>query len=132
MANEHKHVYLAGRMTGLGDRGAGWRDSATVLLAPLVCEDPLKLELPSHNPSDIVATDLAAIERSAAVLVYVGIPSWGTAMEIWHAKQRGIPVIGFTGPDFNEPLSPWVRYACNEICLGTLAQAVARVREMLL
>ncbi len=125
------HVYLAGRMTGLATRGAEWRDAATVLLDPLVAEDPLKLELPDHNENTIVAIDCDAIARSAAVLVYVGIPSWGTAMEIWHAKIINRPVIGFTGPDFNEPLSPWVRYACTEIH-QTLAQAVASVRERLL
>lgn len=125
------HVYLAGRMTGLATRGAEWREHATKSLSPLVAENPLTLELESSDPQHIVTVDVAAICRSRAVLACVAIPSWGTAMELWVAKQLNVPVYAWVGPDFNERLSPWLRYVTTEMH-ESLGAAVQAIRERLL
>lgn len=124
-------VYLAGRMTGLATRGAEWREQATAALSPLVAENPLLLELQCREPQHIVATDVAAICRSQAVLACVAIPSWGTAMELWVAKQLCVPVYAWVGPDFDERLSPWLRYVTTEMH-NSLDDAVRAVRNKLL
>lgn len=121
-------VYLAGRMTGLTTRGAEWRDEATASLSPLVAENPLLLELECREPQHIVSVDVQAIARSRAVLACVALPSWGTAMELWMAKQLNVPVISWVGPDFNERLSPWLQYVTTEMHV-TLAEAVNSIRE---
>jgi len=131
------HVYLAGRMVGLPDRGAGWREEAAAKLSPLVAEDPVKLELDSRDPQHIVVTDIAAICRSRCVLAAVGVTSWGTAMELWQAKQLSVPVIGWLPEGFDETLSPWLRYVLDELHYGKpgthgLDSAIASVRARLL
>ena len=124
-------VYLAGRMTGLGDRGGAWREEAARLLAPLPVLDPLKLELPSHRPQDIVCRDVAAIASSGAVLAYVGRESWGTAMELWVAKQLGVPVFAWVEPGFDGPLSPWLIYVCGRGVAPEMLDAVRAVEAHL-
>jgi hypothetical protein len=116
----------------VGAKG-GWREDATHRLSLLGIEaaDPMKLELPSHKPQDIVRTDLAAIMTSDAVLVYAGLASWGTAMELWMAKQVGVPVVAWTGPAMTTmDLSPWLIYVTDTFCLD-LASAVATVENLL-
>lgn len=125
---QRNSVYLASRMTGLGDRGGAWREEAARLLAPLPILDPLKLELPSHSPKDIVGTDVAAIASSGAVLAYVGRESWGTAMELWVAKQLSVPVFGWVEPGFDGPLSPWLVYVCGRGVQPNLEYAIDSVR----
>lgn len=115
-------------MTGLTSRGSEWRDEATAALSPLVTENPLLLELECRDPQHIVAVDVAAIARSRVVLACVAIPSWGTAMELWVAKQLSVPVVAWVGPDFNERLSPWLSYVTDEMH-ASLTEACNSIRE---
>jgi nucleoside 2-deoxyribosyltransferase len=124
---QRNSVYLAGRVTGLGDRGGAWRDEAARLLDPIPVLDPLRLELPSHRPQDIVRTDVAAIASSAAVLAYVGRESWGTAMELWVAKQLQVPVFAWVEPGFDGPLSPWLVYVCGRGVAPNLRTAIGNL-----
>lgn len=114
------HVYLAGRMTGLADRGADWRETATATLSPdFLIENPLLLELATKSPAHIVRADTAAIARSTAVLAYVGDSSWGTAMELWIALQLKVPVLGFYRPEQRGmKISPWLEYTVHSWHLG--------------
>jgi hypothetical protein len=117
-------------MTGVADRGSDWRAEATSRLLPLVAENPLLLEIGSGTPEAIVRCDVAAICRSSVVLAYVGIPSWGTAMELWQAKQLGVPVVAWVEMDYADTLSPWVRYCISHGVHYDLMSAVATVRRM--
>jgi hypothetical protein len=123
-------------MTGLGDRGAEWRKEAKRLLIggeyPIPWVDPLEIELPSHRPVDIVGTDVAAIASSGAVLAYVGQESWGTAMELWVAKQLSVPVVAWVEPGFDKTLSPWLVYVAGRYgVLPSMRDAIETVRRVL-
>lgn len=103
-------VYLAGAICD-ADNGRLWRKSAANMfkshgIAPL---DPYDFELEGMSDKEIVETDLDAISGADYVLANIGIPSWGTGMEIYYANLHGKPVHGFGVKDLNV-VSPWIRF----------------------
>jgi nucleoside 2-deoxyribosyltransferase len=123
-------VYLAGPITGLPYRGKVWRDSATPLLSPLVVVNPLLIEVDLSKPEELVAADLIAVAACDVVLVRADEPSWGTAMEIWHAHELKIPVVAWTNGVEAHRLSPWLRYCAAEFH-ARLPEAVDSIKERL-
>lgn len=131
-------VYLAGAMHGLPDKGAGWRTRAEVLMPePWIPIIPEKIELANADPATIVTTDYAAIRASAAIIVHVRPPSWGTAMELAFAKTLDIPVIGFpflrmdlaTGRPWPGSCSPWLVHHVTYFA-SSLVHAIGRLRDV--
>lgn len=125
-------VYLAGAMTYTPDRGGGWREQVSPKLQALGFEvlDPRNLEMEGTSPAQIVQTDVGAIARSRYVLAYGGAPSWGTAMELWQAKQLSVPVITWLGVAADQiKLSAWLRFTSIAIH-ETLEQAVESIAFM--
>lgn len=107
-----KKVYLAGPIAGVEDP-MSWRRLAEKKL-PIDWQaiNPLLIETQGMKPHQLVATDLRAVLQCRAILAKVTQPSWGTAMELFHATQNGIPVVGWGHP--NVP-SPWLLHCCRAI-----------------
>ena len=108
-------VYLAGGMAGLQDKDCKvWRDTATQLLSgcqilnPMVRDYRFTINEPYES---IVEDDCDDILKSDIVLVRLDVPSWGTAMEIRFAFDKGKRIYGFSENGlFWDALSPWVKY----------------------
>lgn len=112
-----KRVYLAGPINGKTDEECnGWRDKATHLLAgSMVVVSPMARDYrgkEDENVADIVAGDIKDIDSCDFVLANVGSPSWGTAMELWHAHTAGKKIVAFMPGD---RVSPWLRFVCAAI-----------------
>lgn len=107
-------VYLAGGIFKVEDP-ATWRKEVTKKLPSCwQAVNPLDLEVNLFNPQDVVMTDLSAIWRCQAVIAKVDAPSWGTAMEIFFAYQKKIPVIGWNSNLLDaHGASPWLTLCCR-------------------
>ncbi len=127
-------VYLAGGINGLSDADAkDWREEAKGLLPREIgVLDPMSRDyrgVEDGNVKAIVEGDLADIARCEAIIAYCPRPSWGTAMEIHHAKVvdryvdknqlRKIVAVVPVGV----PVSPWLRHHTDAVRL-TVAGAV--------
>lgn len=116
--------YLAGQMTGI-DFGSSnlWRQTAKEWLESRECSYHVKVINPndyynfisqSHiSEKEIIRFDLHKVRTSDLILVNLNGFSIGTAMELQHAIDNGIPVIGFK--EDNEFLHPWLDYTCNRV-----------------
>jgi nucleoside 2-deoxyribosyltransferase len=77
--------------------------------------DPMRRDFRGRTEgkeAEIVEGDLADIESCDAVLAAFTHPDEGTAMEAWHARARGIPVVAYTG---GSPPHPWTVYVADEV-----------------
>lgn len=120
-----KKVYLAGPIFQCEDP-MSWRYyAAEHLPAGWQAVDPLLFEVDEKLPTKLVAEDLRQMTACNAVLVRAEQASWGTAMEIFHAHQRGMPVLAW--PCFLER-SPWLTAHVTEF-FGTLKEAVAGLKH---
>ena len=78
--------------------------------------NPLDIErYAGGDPYKIVRSDLDTIADCAALLALIDEPSWGTAMEIRLAYERGIPVIGWQAKTSGHSVSPWLQVHCSLI-----------------
>ncbi len=111
-------VYLCGPINGMEDADAkNWRDAATrALTVPVL--DPMRRDyrgVEDQNVEAIVAGDLEDIAACDILLVWaMKGASWGTAMEVWHAKQQGKRIVVVAW----KPISPWLRYCASEVYVG--------------
>jgi nucleoside 2-deoxyribosyltransferase len=119
-------VYLAGAIWGVEDP-VTWRQNIAIRLPEgWEAVDPTQIELfvedehLEENAHRIVEADLSAIETCDAVLARVDHPSWGTAMEMFYAHSRHIPVIGWNprGDSISAragktTVGPWVKVHCK-------------------
>lgn len=116
-------MYLAGPINGCSDAEAQhWRAEVTRLLNGDVL-DPMRRDYrgrEDENVLGIVEGDKRDISECQAVIVYAAHPSWGTAMEVYHAWAEGKRVVVVV-PDGS--VSPWLRYH-STLVVRTLAQAV--------
>lgn len=116
-------VYLCGGINALSDSAAkDWREQAK---ASLKCEclDPMARDyrgIEDANVRAIVEGDKSDIDACQIVLVNALRPSWGTAMEVIYAWERGKAVYSFA----TAPISPWLRYHSTQM-LTDLSAAVA-------
>lgn len=124
-------IYLAGPIFGRSDDDCrAWRKRAASFFTPLheIC-DPMDRDfrgLEVGNESEIVKSDLAAIAECDALLVNANEPSWGTAMEIVYAKQRGLFVSSWCG---RAPVSPWLRHHSDAVSATLLGAAYEIARK---
>ncbi len=126
-----KSVYLAGPIFQCSDdECVGWREQAKHRLSGLFrILDPMVRDcrgMEESLASDIVSSDLADIESVDILLVNVSAPSWGTAMEVFHASRTGKAVFGFGA--LPGKVSPWLR--THTLALyGTLAEACEAIKH---
>jgi len=70
--------------------------------------------------TDIVEGDMEDIDRCTLLIALAKTPSWGTAMEIHYAAQKGLEVWAIC----DGRVSPWLRYHAARI-FRSVADAVA-------
>jgi nucleoside 2-deoxyribosyltransferase len=71
------------------------------------------LEVKHKTEKEILRFDLHKVRTSNLILVNLNGKSIGTAMELQHAYDNGIPVIGFK--DDGEEIHPWLDYVCDRV-----------------
>jgi nucleoside 2-deoxyribosyltransferase len=102
-------VYLCGGINGLSDdRCRTWREYAKERLIGETL-DPMRRDyrgVEDQNVAEIVEGDKADIDACDIVLVNATRPSWGTAMEVLYAWERGKPCYSVA----SDPISPWLRH----------------------
>lgn len=114
-----KSVYLAGPINGCSDSEAkDWRADATRLLKAAGCRvlDPMRRDYRGQemlNAPRLVEGDKRDICECGYVLVFAARPSWGTAMEILYAHERGRRVVAVVPEGVT--ISPWLSYHTTEI-----------------
>jgi nucleoside 2-deoxyribosyltransferase len=107
-------VYLAGPIWGTADP-VTWRQVMTRYLPEgWEAVDPTQLQV-SEDPREIVRADLTAIRTCEAVIARIDRPSWGTAMEIFYAHSKKIPIIGWYQDGVMPSMSIWVEVHCDTI-----------------
>jgi nucleoside 2-deoxyribosyltransferase len=107
-----KRVYLAGPPFA-----EEYRRRATALLGAAGLEpvDPMRRDFRGRtegHEAEIVEGDLAEIASCDAVLADFTRPDEGTAMEAWHARSLGKPVVAYTG---GTPPHPWTVYVADSV-----------------
>lgn len=126
-------VYLAGGINGLSDADAtDWREEMKRLLPRAIgVLDPMSRDYrgrEAENVAEIVKGDLEDIASCQAMIAYCPRPSWGTAMEIYHAARVAPRRVIAIVPE-GLPISPWLRHH-TEVVVATLEEAVdALLRE---
>lgn len=84
--------------------------------------DPIKFEIGYWPAPQLVRYDLNQIVSCNAMLVRAFAPSWGTAMELYHASNARIPVVAWVA-DTQAPQSPWLMAHITHK-VGSLAAAM--------
>jgi nucleoside 2-deoxyribosyltransferase len=118
-----RRIYLAGPPFA-----EEYRRRAAELVAARGCEpvDPMRRDFRGRTEgreTEIVEGDLEEIASCDAVLAAFTSPDEGTAMEVWHARTLGVPVVAYTG---GTPPHPWTVYVTEQVC-SELEAAVAAV-----
>lgn len=71
------------------------------------------LEKRHDTEKEILRFDLHKVRTSNLVFVNLNGKSIGTAMELQHAYDNGIPIIGYK--DDGDELHPWLDYVCDRV-----------------
>ena len=105
-------VYLAGPINGCSDSEAvNWREEMKARMSNMTFLDPMRRDYRGREDDcvdEIVYGDIDDIAKSNVVLANCWRPSFGTAMEIYHAYTNiKLPVIVWT--EAGKPVSPWLR-----------------------
>lgn len=107
--------YLCGGINGLSDGDCNdWRSTAKQLLKGETL-DPMRRDyrgIEAGSVNEIVRGDLRDIDECTGVLVNATRASWGTAMEIVYAHQRGLPIAAWVG---DGRVSPWLTYHASHV-----------------
>lgn len=118
------NIYLAGKMTGLTyDVANSWRVKAKKWLENRECNYKVKVCNPNDyynfktktyvNDKEIIRFDLHKVRTSDLILVNLDGFSIGTAMELQHAYDKGIPIVGYKTD--GGMIHPWLDYVCNRV-----------------
>ncbi len=133
------YTYLCGGINELTDgEGNDWRAKAKALLKTETL-DPMRRDWRGkerESSSEIVLSDLMDLNYSDYVLINATKPSWGTAIEVVYANQKGCVTIAFVGKSPNPSkdsyifahVSPRLIYHCDAI-FETLEEAVNKINE---
>ena len=122
-----RRIYLAGPPFA-----EEYRRRATELVSARGCEpvDPMRRDFRGRtegNEAEIVEGDLEEIGSCDAVLAAFTAPDEGTAMEAWHARTIGVPVVAYTG---GTPPHPWTVYVAERVFADLEAAVAAVVSEL--
>ncbi len=113
-------VYLCGGINGLtDDEATTWRERVKAQLGAERCVDPMRRDYRGRedgHAAEIVNGDLEDISACDVVLANCVRPSWGTAMEIFHAA-RWCPTVKtiIAVVPAGQPVSPWLRYHTSAV-----------------
>lgn len=127
-----KKVYLCGAINGCTDNEAwDWREATKRELAGVVeFLDPMRRDYRGREnepgiAAEIVQGDLEDIAAADLILAAADRPSWGTAMEIFHAGRTGKPVVTVCAGR----ISPWLRHHSTRV-VPSLFGAWSVLREL--
>lgn len=123
-------VYLAGAMELVDEsHSMEWRADASAYLSDLTsCEavDPYHYEV-SDSDHSVVNVDKSLIAKCDALLVDGRVPGWGTAMEVYFAWEKNIPVVVWG--IYQEDAPKWLRYH-STLVVKELSAAVMEVAAL--
>ena len=116
--------YLAGQMTGISyDESNIWRTTAKEWLESRECNFHVKVTNPNDyynfltktyiDDKEIIRFDLHKVRISDLILVNLNGFSIGTAMELQHAIDNNVPILGYK--DDREESHPWLEYTCDRV-----------------
>jgi len=117
------YVYLAGAIYGKSDSECGdWRKDAAAILQMLgiLTKNPMDRDYRGeerYRQHEIVEGDKAAIDECWGMIVNAESPSWGTAMEVLYARQKGLVIIAFSS---SMNVSPWLEYHADHVVRSLL------------
>lgn len=125
-------IYLAGSMGDISfEESNKWRVQGKKILESLECEYRVNVINPNdyynfkekayETEKEIIRFDLHKVRTSNLILVNLNGKSLGTAMELQHAFDHGIPIVGFK--DDGTALHPWLEFTCDRVfdnLLGSL------------
>ena len=125
-------IYLAGSMSNVSFEESNiWRMVAKEWLENCECRYHVYitnpndyynfLEVKHTTGKEIIRFDLNKVRNSDLVLANLNHDSTGTAMEIQHAFDRGIPIIGYVDDEFNVQIHPWLEFECDRVFVGLQA-----------
>lgn len=117
--------YLAGQMTGITFEESNiWRETAKEWLEHIECDSNVFVINPNDyynfksqtytSQKEIIRFDLNKVRNSNLILVNLSGFSIGTAMELQHAYDNLIPIIGYKDDDSTE-LHPWLEFVCDRV-----------------
>ncbi len=121
-----KVIYLCGPINNCSDNECkDWREYIKNKLSDKYdFLDPMRRDyrgIENSSVNEIVQGDYDDLKNSDIILALTGTPSWGTAMEIHHAKiilnKQVISVCN------SERISPWLKYHSTTL-VKTLDEAV--------
>jgi nucleoside 2-deoxyribosyltransferase len=116
--------YLAGQMTGISyEESNVWRETAKDWLESRECDYNVHACNPNEyynfksqsyvSNKEIIRFDLNKVRNSDLILVNLNGFSLGTAMELQHAFDHKIPILGYK--DDSEELHPWLEFVCDRV-----------------
>lgn len=132
-------IYLAGRVKGLDDEGAGWREDITKQLEAIAewnnksvsIFDPTKYFSYSDKRHKTVKQikDYYMYQVREADIVVVNVDdsdvSIGTAQEVQHAVDNNVPVIGWG----TKNVYPWITEVDCQVVFDTMSEATDYIRD---
>lgn len=133
------NIYLAGRVKGLDDEGAGWREDITKQLEAIAewnekkvnVFDPTKYfsysEKRHKTNKQIKEYYMHKLAKSDIVIVNVDdtTVSIGTAQEVQFAVDHHIPVLGWGTHD----MYPWIAEVDCQVVFDSMAELTDYVRD---
>ena len=129
--------YLAGSMQDISfEMSNAWRTTAKEWLERIECDYDIKVINPNDyynflskthkTEEEIRRFDIRKVEQSDLILVNLSGKSIGTAMELQHAFDRNIAIIGYK--DDGKKLHPWLNCVCDRV-FDDLKDALEYVKE---
>jgi len=121
---ETYRIYLAGGMSDVSFEESNiWRSTASEWLNSRECNYHVEAINPNdyfnflnkryETEEEIRRFDIRKVDNSNLILVNLNGKSLGTAMELQHAYDKGIGIVGYK--DDGEGLHPWLRCVCDRV-----------------
>ena len=121
---ETYRIYLAGSMSGISfEESNMWREVSKEYLESRECNYHVKTINPNdyfnflvkrhETEEEIRRFDIHKVDISDLIFVNLNGKSIGTAMELQHAFDKSIPIVGYK--DDKEDLHPWLQCVCDRV-----------------
>lgn len=134
------NIYLAGGMSDISFEESNiWRGIAKEKLESCECGYHVKAINPNdyfnflvkrhETEEEIRRFDINKVDISDLILVNLNGRSIGTAMELQHAFDRGLPIVGYK--DDGEFLHPWLECVTSRV-FASVEEAVNYIRDFYL
>lgn len=127
-----KTIYLCGGINGLSDSECkDWRERVKSVLGDKYrILDPMRRDYRGKEEShmhEIVTLDKEDIDASDIVIANATRPSWGTAMEILYAFERGKSVASVVE---SKTISPWLKFHSSAGLFDSLDTVIRDLKGM--